>query len=42
MYTALLECFTTPGLNGMRFALVLFKIPGLERPLPIAGFQNDG
>ena len=25
MYTALLECLTTPGLDGMRFALFLFK-----------------
>ena len=25
MYTALLECVTTPGLDGMRFALILFK-----------------
>ena len=25
MYTALLECLTTPGLDGMRFALILFK-----------------
>ena len=25
MYTALLECVTTPGLDGMRFALFLFK-----------------
>jgi hypothetical protein len=25
MYTALLGCLTTPGLDGMRFALFLFK-----------------
>jgi hypothetical protein len=26
MYTALLGCLTTPGLDGMRFALVLFNL----------------
>ena len=26
MYTALLECVTTPGLDGMRFALFLFNL----------------
>jgi hypothetical protein len=25
MYTALLECVTAPGQDGMRFALFLFK-----------------
>jgi hypothetical protein len=30
MYTALLGCLTTPGLNGMRFALVLFKFSVFE------------
>jgi hypothetical protein len=25
MYSALLGCLTTPGLDGMRFALVLFN-----------------
>jgi hypothetical protein len=42
MYTALLGCLTTPGLDGMRFALFLFKFSVFQRPLPIAGFQNDG
>jgi hypothetical protein len=26
MYTALLGCLTTPGLDGMRFALFLFNL----------------
>ena len=30
MYTALLGCLTTPGLDGMRFALVLFKFSVFE------------
>ena len=30
MYTALLGCLTTPGLDGMRFTLVLFKLAVLE------------
>ena len=42
MYTALLECVTTPGQDGMRFALFLIKFSVLERPLPKAGFQSDG
>jgi len=32
MYTALLECVTTPGQDGMRFALFLIKFSVLERP----------
>ena len=40
MYTALLGCLMAPGLDGMRFALVLFNLL-VQRPLPIAGFQND-
>jgi hypothetical protein len=42
MYTALLERVTTPGRDGMRFALFLINLSVLERPLPIAGFQSDG
>ena len=42
MYTALLEYLTTPGQDGMRFALVLFKFVGLERPFPKSGLQSDG
>ena len=30
MYTALLGCLTTPGLDGMRFALFLFKLSLLQ------------
>ena len=32
MYTALLGCLTTPGLDGMRFALFLFNFSVLEDP----------
>jgi hypothetical protein len=42
MYTALLGCLTTPGLDGMRFALVLFNFSVFKRPLLKAGLQNDG
>jgi hypothetical protein len=42
MYTALLESVTTPGQDGMRFALFLINFSVLERPLPISGFQGDG
>ena len=38
----LLGCLTTPGLDGMRFALFLFKFSVLQDLYPIAGFQNDG
>jgi hypothetical protein len=30
MYSALLGCLTTPGLDGMRFALVQFKFSVFE------------
>jgi hypothetical protein len=30
MYTALLGCLTTPGLDGMRFALFLFNLSVLS------------
>ena len=42
MHSALLGCLTTPGLDGMRFALVLFNLSVSKDTLPIAGFQNDG
>jgi hypothetical protein len=42
MYTALLECVTNPGLDGMRFALFLFNFSVFQRPLLKAGLQNDG
>jgi hypothetical protein len=32
MYTALLECLTTPGLDGMRFALFLFNLSVFKDP----------
>jgi hypothetical protein len=32
MYTALLGCLTTPGLDGMRFALFLFKFSVFKDP----------
>jgi hypothetical protein len=32
MYTALLGCLTTPGLDGMRFALFLFNLSVLKDP----------
>ena len=32
MYTALLGCLTTPGLDGMRFALVLFNLSVFKGP----------
>jgi hypothetical protein len=32
MYTALLGCLTTPGLDGMRFALVLFNLSVFKDP----------
>jgi hypothetical protein len=38
----LIGVLTTPGQDGMRFALVLINFSVLERPLPIAGFQSDG
>ena len=41
MYAALLGCLTTPGLDGIRLALFLFKCSVFQRPLLKAGFQND-
>jgi hypothetical protein len=32
MYTALLGCLTTPGLDGMRFALFLFNLSVFKDP----------
>jgi hypothetical protein len=32
MYTALLGCLTTPGLDGMRFALFLFNLSVFQHP----------
>ena len=32
MYTALLGCLTTPGLDGMRFALFLFNLLVFKDP----------
>jgi hypothetical protein len=32
MYTALLGCLMTPGLDGMRFALILFKFSVFKDP----------
>ena len=32
MYTALLGCLTTPGLDGMRFALFLFNFSVFKDP----------
>ena len=32
MYTALLGCLTTPGLDGMRFALFLFSLSVFKGP----------
>jgi hypothetical protein len=42
MYTALLGCLTTPSLDGMRFALVLFKFSVFKDPYRKQVFQNDG
>ena len=41
MYTALLGCLTTPGLDGMRFALVLFKFSVFET-FTESRFPSDG
>ena len=32
MYTALLGCLMAPGLDGMRFALVLFNLSVFKDP----------
>jgi hypothetical protein len=32
MYSALLGCLTTPGLDGMRFALFLFNLSVFKDP----------
>jgi hypothetical protein len=42
MYSALLGCLTTPGLDGMRFALVLFNLSVFKDPYRQQVFQNDG
>jgi hypothetical protein len=42
MYTALLEYVTTPGLDGMRFALFLFNFAVLKDPFRNQVLQSDG
>jgi hypothetical protein len=42
MYTAFLGCLTTPGLDGMRFVLFLFKFSVFKDPYRKQVLQNDG
>jgi hypothetical protein len=42
MYSALLGCLTTPGLDGMRFVLFLFNLSVFKDPYREQVFQNDG